>query len=64
MDAFSVEHQARVREIERRAYVEGYAAETVEIRGFPLSADERAGIEADAARLYPEPNVTSTRAVA
>lgn len=51
----SVDHERRIREIERRAFVEGAATEMLALRGYPLSADERAGVEAEAARLYPEP---------
>lgn len=44
-----------MREIERRAFVEGAATEMLALRGYPLSEEERAGVEMEAARLYPEP---------
>lgn len=53
----SVDHERRIREIERRAFVEGAATEMLALRGYPLSEEERGGVEAEAAKLYPEPEI-------
>lgn len=51
----SVANERRVREIERRAYIEGADSGLIEVRGYGLTDYERAQVEAEAAALYPEP---------
>lgn len=53
----SVDHEQRIREIERRAFVRAAAAQTLAIRGYALSAEELTTFEEEAAQLYPELSV-------
>lgn len=45
-----------ISEREIAAYVAGYEEETLELRGYGLSADERAEITAEAVTIYGEPD--------
>lgn len=47
--------QRASREKERRAFLDGAEAEMVRLRGYPLTAEERAQAQREAQRLYPEP---------
>lgn len=53
MDSKSITETIEEREI--RAFVAGFAAETLELRGYPLTEEETAEITAEAREIYAEP---------